>query len=175
LPKDVEAAVRSGDAAVVVNGRSGILWTAVGFLPRDSDFPLQPSFPVFLGNVLTRLTDQDRVFVEPLGPIRVPFARAEVRDGRGNRVASWAVPDATMFEAARPDIYTVQAAGRRLQVAAAVLDPRLADINRSRFAGVSTTDVATAGIPLENWSTLVLIGIALMLLDWAAFTRRIAA
>jgi hypothetical protein len=90
-------------------------------------------------------------------------------------VQTWAVPDATMFEAGRPDIYSVQAAGRRLQVAAALLDPRLAEINRSRFAGMPEGEVTGAGIPREDWSSLVMIGIALMLLDWAAFARRITA
>ena len=175
LPNELEAVVRSGASAVVVSGRSGIPWTAVGFLPRDSDLPLQPSFPLFLGNVLSRLTEPERTLVEALGPVRVPFADAQVRDGKGNRVKSWALPDATMFEAGHPDIYTVQAAGRQWRVAAALLDPRLADINRSRFAGIPATDIATAVPALETWSTLVAIALALMLLEWAALTRRIAA
>jgi hypothetical protein len=90
-------------------------------------------------------------------------------------VRSWSVPDATMFEAARPGLYTAQAAGRRLQVAAALLDPRLADINRSRFAGASRAELTAGSIPLETWSSLVMIAIVLMLLDWAAYTRRITA
>jgi hypothetical protein len=175
LPNGVETVVRSGRGAVVVSGRSGVPWTAVGFLPRDSDLPLQPSFPLFLGNVLARLTEEGRVLVEPLGPVRIPFAGAEVRDGRGNLVRSWSVPDATMFEAARPGLYTAQAAGRRLQVAAALLDPRLADINRSRLAGASRAELTAGSIPLETWSSLVMIAIVLMLLDWAAYTRRITA
>jgi hypothetical protein len=174
LPEGVQAAVRAGEDALVVHGRSAVPWTAVGFLPRDSDFPLQPSFPLFLADVLARLTEQERVQVEALGPVRVPFADAQVRDGRGNAVRSWAVPGATLFDAARPDIYTAQAAGGRFRVAAALLDPRLADINRSRFADTPPASRTAAARPLEAWSLLVLAGLVLMLLDWAALTRRIA-
>jgi hypothetical protein len=174
LPEGVQAAVRAGEDALVVHGRSGAPWTAVGFLPRDSDFPLQPSFPLFLADVLARLTEQERVQLEAVGPVRVPFADAQVHDGRGNAVRSWAVPGATLFDAARPDIFTVQAAGGRFRVAAALLDPKLADINRSRFADTRPASRTAAARPLEAWSLLVLAGLVLMLVDWAALTRRIA-
>jgi hypothetical protein len=174
LPQGVQATVRAGEDAVVVHGRAGVPWTAVGFLPRDSDFPLQPSFPLFLADALARLTERERVQVEALGPVRVPLAGARVLDGRGAEVSSWTVPGATMFDAGRPDVYTVQAAGARLRVAAALLDPQLADINRSRFADAPPLPPSRAALPLEAWSLLVLAGIAVLLVDWAALSRRIA-
>jgi hypothetical protein len=174
LPEGVHAAVRAGEDALVVYGRSRVPWTVVGFLPRESDFPLQPAFPLFLGDTLARLTGQDRVQLEPLGAVRVPFVDARVHDGHGSPVRTWAVPGATMFDAARPDLYTVQAAGERIRVAAALLDPKLADINRSRFGTRPTAPRAGAAQRLEAWALLVLAGLALMLADWAALTRRIS-
>jgi hypothetical protein len=172
-PDDVEAVVRSGAAALVVSGRTGVPWTVVGFLPGDTDLPLQPGFTVFLGNALVRLTETDAALTEPLGPVRVALADAEVRDGQGRRVESRGIPGATLFEADRPDIYTVRAARARVQVAAAVLDPQQADVNRSRFTEELGPDTPASALPLERWVLIALACIVLLLVDWTAYTRRI--
>jgi hypothetical protein len=172
-PDGVEAVVRAGASAVVVSGRAGVPWTAVGFLTGDTDLPLQPGFTVFLGNALARLTGTNPVQSEPLGPIRVALAGAEVRDGQGRRVESRSIPGATIFEAMRPDVYTVLAPGGRVQVAAAVLDPRQAEVNGSRFAEDSGAATLASVLPLERWVLIMLACIVLLLADWAAYTRRL--
>lgn len=172
-PDGAEATVRTGSGALVVSGRAGVPWTAVGFLTTDTDLPLQPGFTVFLGNALARLMETTATSSEALGPIRVALADAEVRDGQGRRVESRGIPGATMFEADHPDIYTVHTAGARLQVAAGVLDPRQADVNRSRFSEASDPGTVATAWPLERWVWIVLACIALLLFDWAAYARRL--
>ena len=58
---------------------------------------------------------------------------AQVRDGRGAPVPALETTDGVVFEAQRPDVYTVIGEDRRIQVIANVLDPRQAEINRSRL------------------------------------------
>lgn len=174
LPAGVEPVVRAGDAVVLAAGRAGAPWIAAGFLPSDSDLPLQPAFPVFLARALARLTAGDTVRTEPVGPVRVALAGAEVRNGRGERVESRAVPGAILFDAARPDLYTVSAGSTRMRVAAALLDPRRAEVNRSRLPPSAGSVPATAGPAFERWTWIVLACVALLLVDWAAFTRRIS-
>lgn len=173
LPDSAEAVVRADGGALVVSGRTGVPWTATGFRLGDTDLPLQPGFTIFLGNALARVMQTNATSSEPLGPIRVALVDAEVRDGHGREVESRGVPGATIFEADRPDIYTASAAGARVQVAAGVLDPRLADVNRSRFAEASVVGAAATTLPLERWVWIVLACIVLLLLDWAAYTRRL--
>lgn len=171
LPAGVTRIAGSGAGALVISGRT---WIATGFLSGDTDLPLQPAFPIFLGNAVARLTEGDAVQVAPLGVVRVPFAGAQVRDGKGAPVATRAIPGATQFEAARPDIYTARGPGGVVRIATAVLDPRVADVNRSRFGTASAIAGKAAGLPFERWGLLVFAVVVLLLIDWVAFTRRIS-
>jgi Ca-activated chloride channel homolog len=173
LPAGVTELAGSAAGSLVVAGRTGVPWIATGFLSGDTDLPLQPAFPIFLGHALTQITEGDAVQGAPLGVVRVPLADAEVRDGKGNVIATRAIPGGTLFDAVRPDIYTARAPGGVVRIAAAVLDPRLADVNRSRFGSTSAFAGLGAGLPFERWGLLVFAVVVLLLLDWVAFTRRI--
>jgi hypothetical protein len=173
LSQDMRAVVRTGGAALVASGRSGVPWTAVGFRTGDSDLTLQPGFAAFLGNALAELMAPVAVRLEPLGPVRVAIADAQVRDGRGRPVESRSIAGATIFTAERPDIYTVSAASGRTLVAAAVLDPHLAQVNATRLPEAAPIAVLPQVLPLERWAFIALACLALLLIDWAAYMRRI--
>jgi Ca-activated chloride channel homolog len=174
LPAGVTGLVRSGAGALVIAGRTDVPWIATGFLPGDTDLPLQPAFPIFLGNVVAQLTDGEAVRSAPLGVVRVPFAGAEVRDGAGALVATRSIPGATLFEAGRPDIYTARGSGGVVRIATAVPDPRIADVNRTRYGVATVVAGVGSGLPVERWGLLVCAVVVLLLLDWVAFTRRIS-
>lgn len=174
VPEGAAPVVEADAGALVITGRTGVPWTATGFLPGDTDLPLRADFPVFLGNVLAHLTATELVRTEPLGPVRLPLAQAEVRDGQGNLVPSRGIPGATLFDAVRPDIYTARAPGGVVRIATAVLDPRIADVNRSRFDAAEGVTETAGGLPIERWGLLVFAVLVLLLIDWAMFTRRIA-
>lgn len=173
VPEGVTRLVGVDAGALLITGRTGVPWTATGFLPGDTDLPLRADFPVFLGNVLAHLTATEVVRTEPLGPIRVPLPRAEIRDGRGDLVPTHGIPGATLFEAVRPDIYTARGPDGVIRIATAVLDPRSADVNRSRFVGAEGPTETRGALPIERWGLLVFAVLLLLLIDWAAFTRRI--
>jgi hypothetical protein len=165
----------SASGAVVTAGHSMAPWIQVGFALQDSNFPLQPDFPVFLGNALNWVNAPTPVLSRGLGSVEVALPGAQVRDGSGNSVAASATAQGVVFEASRPDVYTVSAPSGEIQVVANLADPRYAQINRSRLSGGSATALqgsASAGPwNAELWVLLLLLAGAFLLIEWAVFTR----
>ncbi len=174
----VTAKMAGGNAtgALVVAGRARARWVAVGFALQDSNFPLQPGFPVFLGTALSWLTETAGVASENLGRIEVPIANAQVRDNRDRLVAATATASGTLFEAPRPGVYIVSSAQQRLIVVANAIDPRIAQINHSRI-GPDTVNLQPAGRARRSWPEpwiwLLAIAFVLLTVEWATFSRRI--
>ena len=81
-----------------------------------------------------------------------------------------------MFDAQRPDVYTVLAERTSWRVVANVLDPRDADINATRFDASQRGGVLRAAVHarIEPWTALVSIALLFLLIEWAAWTRRVA-
>ena len=164
----------STSAAVVTAGFSKARWIQVGFALHDSNFPLQSDFPVFLGNALNWLNAPIPVLRRGLGSVEVELPGAQVRDGSGNSVAASVTAKGVVFEASRPDVYTVRAPNGETQVVANVSDPRYAQINLSHLSDDVTAlqRGAPAGFwSAELWVLLLLLGAAFLLFEWAVFTR----
>ena len=107
-----EALVLTGGrapGALVIAGKARARWVKVGFALQDSNFALQPDFPVFLGNALNWVTESTPVLVSGLGMVEVPLRGAQVRDGSGKSVPVSLTDQGVVFEAPRADVYTVSA------------------------------------------------------------------
>lgn len=170
----VSADLVTGGRAVAVSGRARRPWIALGFGPADSDLALQPVLPVMVGAALDRLRARDVLLDTPLGTVRIPEAGATVTDGGGASVPARGAPGATLFEAARPDLYVAETAGTRYVVAAGLQDPGRAAINDSRFAPARVdAPAAVRGIVLEGWMFVVAFAASLMALEWLAHARRL--
>jgi hypothetical protein len=178
-PVDVpasETVVAAAQGALVAARRGSSPWILVGFAPQDSNLPLQPAFPVFLGNALDWLTQAAPPLIRPLGAIEVAVSGAQVTDGAGAPVPVVETADGVLFEAMQPSVYTVQGDGRRVEVIANVLDPRRADINRSMLRDERTAAEVAAPTPrVEPWVFFLLVGALLLMVEWAAYTRRVTA
>lgn len=165
----------SASGSVVTAGYSKARWIQVGFALQDSNFPLHPDFPVFLGNALSWVNAPIRVLARGLGGIEVALPGAQVRDGSGNSVAASVTAQGVVFEASRPDVYTVSAPSGEIRVVANVDDPRYAQINRSRLSGGGSSALqrdAPAGVwNAELWALLLVLAGAFLLFEWAVFTR----
>jgi hypothetical protein len=168
--------VSTANGALIATGQAAAPWIIVGFAPQSSNLALQPGFPIFVGNALAWLGDGDPSAARSIGTVHVPLINAYVVDGGGARIASRATPEGTAFEALRPDVYTVHAGSRQLKVVANLLDPRVADINHSRFVDrPPSIGQQPAGLrrSAEPWMLLLLIATAFLLIEWTAYTRRV--
>jgi hypothetical protein len=171
----IDALVRTTQGALIATGSEHARWIVAGFVPQGSNLPLQPGFPIFLGNALNWLTETEPVVSSTLGTIRIPLINAQVIDGKGEPVASRDIPGATIFDAAQPDVYTARANGQIVRVVANVLDPRDSDINLSRFGSESTAGLrVSASSRIEPWFALVAIALIVLMIEWMAYLRRFA-
>ena len=61
-----------------------------------------------------------------------------------------------------------------VEVIANALDPRQAEINRSVLRDEQTVaEGAAQRRSVEPWALLLLVGVLLLMLEWAAYTRRV--
>ncbi|HXV07410.1 MAG TPA: hypothetical protein VD791_05240, partial [Burkholderiales bacterium] len=166
----------SASGAVVTAGEAPVRWVKVGFALEDSNFALQPDFPVFLGNALSWVTEPAPVLARGLGSVQVALPHARVHDGSGKPVAASPTSEGVVFEAPRADVYTVSGSGGRVLVVANVAEQSYALINRTRLADGHTAPIADEAPaplwPAELWMLLLLFAGALLLAEWAVFTRR---
>jgi hypothetical protein len=151
----------------------------VGFGLDDSNFALQAGFPVFLGKALAWLTQHTPVLIRAPGQVQVPLRDARVVDGAGRPLPVLRSAAGTVFEAPRPDVYTASGSAGSVQVAVNVLDPRYAQINRSILAAGGDAPLPAAGAVrrwlAQSWMLLLSLSAGLLLVEWAAFTRRVTA
>ena len=167
----------SASGALVTTGESRARWIKVGFALHDSNFPLQPDFPVFLGNALSWVTEPTPVLRRGLGSIEIAGHQAQVHDGSGKPVAVSATARGVVFEAPRSDVYTVSLPSGPMLVVANVPDRDYALINRTRLNSTGATaidsDASARFWNMELWMLLLLLATALMLVEWTVFTRRL--
>ena len=147
----------------------------MGFALDDSNFAMQSAFTVFMGTAIGWFTGGAITLSRGLGYVDVPYTNAKVTGVDGRPVTAVSVPGATIFDAARPGVFTVVSDAGTTRVVANVIDPQVADVNRSRFAGSSVAVAPTlhfARLRFEPWIVLLALAVALLAFEWMAYTRR---
>jgi hypothetical protein len=153
----------------------------VAFALEDSNFALQPGFPIFLSNALSWMMDEHVALARPPGRVEVPLAAATVADLEGNEVATWPLSDRTVFIAGEPGLYTAERGTRRLRVAVNVADARRSAINATSFGpevGAAAVSQPPAGMRGQAWGDdlwVLLLSIATVLVigEWFTYHRRL--
>ncbi len=171
---DIVLASGASEGVLVAAGGAASRWIAVGFALEDSNFAMQPAFPVFLGGALAWLADDAATLSRGLGRVEIPFADAKVTGSDGHPVATANIPGATMFDAARPGVFAVASGAIAARVVANVVDPLYSDVNRSRFAVAAVAGSQGGSTPrfgFEPWVGLLALAVALLSLEWLAYAR----
>jgi hypothetical protein len=153
----------------------------VAFALEDSNFPLQPAFPIFLSNALSWMMDEHVALASHPGRIEVPLAAATVVDLEGNEVTTWPLSDRTVFVAQEPGLYTASRGSRRLRVAVNLADPECSAVNATRFPPGTTAAASSqpfaavepAGWGDELWVLLLTIAAVLIIGEWFTYHRRL--
>jgi len=153
----------------------------VSFALEDSNFALQPGFPIFLANTLGWLIDEQVALARAPGRIEVPLPAAAVTNLEGSDIVAWPLSDRTVFLADQPGLYTVVAEdGRRLRVAVNLASAERTSVNDSGLASdeiTSATSTVMAGAepgPSEElWIFLLLLALVLVVAEWVTYHRRL--
>jgi hypothetical protein len=161
--------------SLILATREGRRIALVSFALSASNFALQPSFPAFLANAVDWLTREPRAVNRSLGQVDLALAGVRVLDLDGNEVRTREVPGATVFDAARPGLYTAVARDQRIRVAVNALDPRITTINSGRFAQATppASGAAAAAWAVDPWLLLLVLAALLLLAEWWAYHRRL--
>jgi Aerotolerance regulator N-terminal len=149
------------------------------FALEDSNLPFQSSFPVFLSNAVSWLSGTE-VVASSLGTVAVSVRSGVVRDIEGKDVPSRTSGARTSFSPEAPGLYSVKGSEGELMVSANLLSPRITAVNASSFQGFAGSEpgrlearsTATRGRG-ELWVGLVLFALALLLLEWWTYHRRL--
>ena len=190
VPTDGGGAAGAAVAISVIVGSADLpLVTAVeapqkviraGFALEDSNFALQPAFPIFLSNVLSWMMDEQAALTRDPGRVEVALADAEVTDSQGEEVETLQASGRTVFLAEEPGLYTVSSGTRRIRVAVGVSDRDRTAINASSLRPEDRATARPAALRLagqeaagsELWVILMIIATLLVILEWFTYHRR---
>jgi hypothetical protein len=138
----------------------------------SSDFQQQPGFPVFIENVLAWFGQEPLALRSHTGLVEIPLADAQVRTDDGRVVVSQQHLGKTLARLPDPGLYTATSGATRIHVAAQLSNPNLSNINQSIF---TDTDSVGRGAWLheELWWYALLGAVALLLVEWVTYHRRI--
>jgi hypothetical protein len=152
-----------------------------------TNWPLQPSFPLFLRNVLYQLGNvRDTVGGETAQPgepvVLRPVAGAtsiEVTSpgGRKQTLKRGSRPDFTYADTDQIGTYRVRSdKDEERDFTVNLLDPIESNIEPRRVALIAGTTVRSDEVrrqPQEMWKWIVLAGLLLLLLEWYVYNRRV--
>ena len=173
---DVVLAKGSGEGVLVAAGGQAPRWIEVGFALDESNFAMQSGFPVFLGSALDWLIGAAPILTRGLGQVEIPYANAQVTGLDGRSIKTQSMPGATLFDAARPEVFTAESNTGTVRVVANVIDAQISDINRNRFLGkpAQVAQTLTASrFGFEPWVALIAVAVALLSFEWLTYTRRV--
>jgi hypothetical protein len=166
----------SDEEPLILASETPTRFAMLTFSLEDSNLPFQSSFPVFLSNAVSWLSGTD-VVASSLGTVAVAVRSGVVTDIEGQDVPSRTSGGRTSFSPRAPGLYSVRGAEGELMVSANVLSPRITAVNASSFASGSEpgrpAEQSTESRGGELWVGLVLFALALLLLEWWTYHRRL--
>jgi hypothetical protein len=174
---ELALASTSGGLPLIVASDDAPRWIAVAFAPEDSNFPLHAGFPVFLGNALDWMTNEQAILSRNLGVIELPLAHARVLAVDGSELPVQERFGGSLFEAQAPGLFTAVSARERVRIAANLLDRRITDVNRSNLSPFKPLQAVPTTVRMRSsfdaWSVLLLAAALLLLAEWWSWTRRL--
>jgi hypothetical protein len=155
-----------------------------------TNWPTRQSFPVFIRNLFEYYgggrTGSGGENVRPGMPVNLesPGGQATLNiispTGGKTELKSGKLGKLSFTETGELGIYHVQSGGKAIdQFAVNLFDPRESDIRPDRSPAIKVGDMEVKGEGVwqaarkEIWKTLVLIGLAVLLVEWYIYNRRI--
>jgi Ca-activated chloride channel homolog len=169
------AARRDGERRVV----------AWGFDLAKTDLPLRVAFPVLIQNVLAYFTDDDATYIANYRtgetwyvPVKADAEEAEVLEPGGAKRAVPVYDHRAIFSGRVAGFYEVAAGAERFEVAANLADEvesNIAPPTEPPLPGAELGAPAGGGavVKREVWVSLVLLAVAILLIEWLTYHRRL--
>jgi len=176
--------VESRDAPLIVAYERGkTRAVVVAFRPLESDWPLRLSFPLFVANALEWLRGASAAAGSPGAPLRFVLGADEreiavaAPDGRRVKLEGTPGSEVVFGETARAGLYTAVRAAGETRVALNLMNAlesagRVAPELRLA-SGKSVSGAALARPPERWWRGFALAALALLLLEWFVYHRRV--
>ncbi|MFN4032489.1 MAG: vWA domain-containing protein [Fimbriimonadales bacterium] len=159
-------------------------WVGVGWDLLESDFPLQPAFPIFVANMLRWAVGEQGSATDTTVRTGVPFSltvdpaetEITVRDPDG-RTRTFPVNDGAAVIPAleRVGLHTIEGKKTQLRVAANLLHSDESDIRprtRIELGGKTVAAQNTLTTLRDLWKPIALALLALLMVEWWVFVRR---
>jgi hypothetical protein len=166
----------SDEEPLILASETPVRFAVLTFALEDSNLPFQSSFPVFLSNAVSWLSGTE-VVASSLGTVAVAVRSGVVTDIEGQDVPSRTSGARTSFSPGAPGLYSVKGSEGGLMVSANLLSPRITAVNASVLEGSEPgrpgAQSATTRGRGELWIGLVLFALALLLLEWWTYHRRL--
>jgi hypothetical protein len=155
----------------------------VTFNLLQSDWPFRMSFPLFLSNALSWLRDEHHAQPRPGEPLRIRLSQneteVEVTSPRGARERLSGEPgrDVVFGDTDSAGLYTITRKGGSHPIALNLLDPQESSGRVAPELKISTGNVAASSRPpapvRAYWRWLALLVLAVLLVEWTVYHRRI--
>ena len=179
----------SGDAPVISKGNyQGSPIVLVGFDLQDSDWPLQPGFPIFMKNALDFLQQENQAlgYVSPDEQMQVSFSsdskKAEIYDLKNNEtVKDLPLDSESVVMPGKPGIYQIKEmmdSGSRDRYLAVLLPEKeqLISPEKSFSIGASGKNKEKENNSIHPlWKWAALLAFILLILEWEVYRRGISA
>lgn len=159
-------------------------WVGVGWDLLESDFPLQPAFPIFIANLLRWAVGEQGGATDLTVRAGVPFSltvdptetELTVRDPDGRTRTFPANDGAVVIPGLeRVGLHTVQGKKTQLRLAANLMHSDESDIRprtRIELGGKTVTAQNTLTTMRDLWKPIALALLALLMIEWWVFVRR---
>ncbi|MGQ9657084.1 MAG: vWA domain-containing protein [Fimbriimonadales bacterium] len=175
----------SQQAPLIVAGEhQGRRWVGIGWELLESDFPLQPAFPIFLANLLRWAVGEQGGTTDLTVRTGVPLSLAvdpsetalTVRDPEGN-TRTYPVNDGSVVIPGleRAGLYTVKGQKTEIRLAANLMHADESNIQprtRIELGGKTVAAQNTLTTLRDLWKPVALALLALLMVEWWVFVKR---
>lgn len=169
---------------IVAGEHQGRRWVGIGWDLLESDFPLQPAFPIFLANLLRWAVGEQGGTTDLTVRTGIPFSlvvdpsetELTVRDPEGN-TRTYPVNDGAVVIPGleRVGLYTVKGQKTEIRLAANLMHADESNIQprtRIELGGKTVAAQNTLTTLRDLWKPVALALLALLMVEWWVFVKR---
>lgn len=185
--QELQTIVASGETPVISKGNyQGSPIVLLGFDIEDTDWPMHPSFPIFLYNAIDYLTDQNHLlgYLQPNERKEIAYSSgvtsSTILNEKNEKIAEMNVNDSSFIVPELPGLYKVEEEtefGIKERLFAVIVDEEEKYISPEESFTIETENEETGGDkqknPNEIWAVFAIVALLILFLEWEVYRRGI--